>query len=356
MRNLATIQRVDSVEPIEGADAIEHLRVLGWHLVAKKDEFKVGDECVYVEIDSLLPERPEFEFMRPRGFKVKTIKLRGQVSQGIAFPMGILPMGKYCIGDDVTEVLGITKIEDPTPVPSVPKGYSRALWPAWMPKWFVIAMKRFSWFRNTFMIRRYNVWPSFIPKTEALRVQNAGRLLQEHKGKRAYVTEKLDGTSFTCYAKGDHFGVCSRNMELVNGVDCKYWNAARRYGLERLLKHFGQNIALQGELIGEGIQGNKYKIKGQELRLFSVYDIDRRTYLPFDLTVSILKKMSLPIVPVLSDTYTIDTDIDAMVEYSISNSVLAKGVKREGVVIRLVDDTNIILKAINPEFLLKYDA
>ena len=108
MRKLASIQTVNAVEPIPNADAIERVRVLGWWVVSKKGEHKPGDKLVYCEIDSLLPERPEFEFLRPSsfkpaqtddlgnvtvaaGFRIKTIKLRGQVSQGICFPLSILP-------------------------------------------------------------------------------------------------------------------------------------------------------------------------------------------------------------------------------------------------------------------------
>src|SRR4051812_39405747 len=106
MRTLASIQTINAVEPILNADAIEKIRVLGWWVVAKKGEHKLGDKVVYCEIDSLLPERPEFEFLRassfkpaqvdetgsvviPAGFRIKTIKLRGQVSQGICFPLSI---------------------------------------------------------------------------------------------------------------------------------------------------------------------------------------------------------------------------------------------------------------------------
>jgi RNA ligase (TIGR02306 family) len=110
MRKLASIQSIKALDPIEGADAIEKATVLGWQLVVKKGEFSVGDLCVYSEIDSLMPDRPEFEFLRPRGMSIKTIRLRGQVSQGICFPLSILPSGTVVEEDtDCTEILGITK-------------------------------------------------------------------------------------------------------------------------------------------------------------------------------------------------------------------------------------------------------
>ena len=91
MRKLASIQKIKAIQPIEGADAIDHASVLGWQLIVKKNEFNVGDLCVYCEIDSLLPEKPEFEFLRPRKMRIQTIRLRGQISQGICFPLSILP-------------------------------------------------------------------------------------------------------------------------------------------------------------------------------------------------------------------------------------------------------------------------
>ena len=109
MRKLATIQKIVELNPIPKADAIECAKVLGWEIVVKKGEFKIGDSVVYIEIDSIVPDKPEFEFLRDRKFRVKTIKLRGQISQGICFPLNILPQGKYKEGDDVTDILKISK-------------------------------------------------------------------------------------------------------------------------------------------------------------------------------------------------------------------------------------------------------
>lgn len=116
MRKLASIQRILALDKIENADAIAKATVLGWQLVVKKDEFQVGDLCVYCEIDSLMPEREEFEFLKPRGMRIKTVRLRGQICQGICFPLSILPLGvEITEGLDVTEILGITKYEPPIP-------------------------------------------------------------------------------------------------------------------------------------------------------------------------------------------------------------------------------------------------
>ena len=136
-RKLASIRKIGSVSPVEGADNIELVHVDGWQCISKKGDFKEGDFCVYFEIDSFLPIRPEFEFLRKssyrkmggkEGFRLKTIRLRGQLSQGLAMPIQLfkeLPYEGYELfkeddhgygnGYDVTETLGVTKYEPPIP-------------------------------------------------------------------------------------------------------------------------------------------------------------------------------------------------------------------------------------------------
>ena len=205
MRKLASIQTENTVEPIPNADAIERIRVLGWWVVAKKGEHKPGDKVVYCEIDSLLPERPEFEFLRassfkpaqidatgvtvlPAGFRIKTVKLRGQVSQGICFPLSILPPGSQdAEGADVTDLLGVVKWEPPLPLGMVGK------------------------VKGPF--------PGFLPKTDETRVQVLEDALRRHQRKSFYVTEKLDGTSFTAFLRNGEFGICSRNLLMDEADD-----------------------------------------------------------------------------------------------------------------------------------------
>src|ERR1044072_3418313 len=216
MRTLASIPRIKNIEPIANADSIVKATVLGWQLVIKKDEFKPGDLCVYVEIDSILPDKQEFEFLRNKNFRIRTIKMRGQVSQGICFPLNILPDNiQVEEGVDVTEVLNIVKYEPPVPVnmQGIMKG------------WF----------------------PSFIPKTDETRVQVLQELLDIHKGSLCYITEKLDGTSVTYFIKDGVFGVCSRNLELEENEDNLYWKTARQFNIEEKLRSVGCNIAIQGE-------------------------------------------------------------------------------------------------------------
>jgi RNA ligase (TIGR02306 family) len=328
MRQLASIQKIKKIEPIPGADAIAKATVLGWQLVVKKNEFSEGDLCVYAEIDSLLPDKPAFEFMKPRGMRVRTIRLRGQISQGICFPLSILPAGTIIKeGLDVTEILEIEKYEPPIPanLSGIMKGG----------------------------------FPSFIPKTDETRVQVLQDLLDKYKGEICYVTEKLDGTSVTYFIKDGVFGVCSRNLELIETADNTLWKLAREMKIEEKLVALNGNYALQGEIIGEGIQSNKYKLKGQQVAFFSVFNIDAYSYLNYQDFVALIQKLGFTAVPVLENDYVLTNSIEALVNKSIGNSVLYN-VHREGIVIRpLIEKVDMIgrvsFKAISPEFLLKYE-
>lgn len=328
MRQLASIQKIKKLEPIPGADAIVKATVLGWQLVVKKDEFNEGDLCVYVEIDALLPDKPGFEFMKPRSMRVRTIRLRGQISQGICFPLSILP-GNINIeeGLDVTGILEIEKYEPPVPasLSGIMKGG----------------------------------FPSFIPKTDETRVQVLQELLDKFNNEPCYVTEKLDGTSVTYFIKDGMFGVCSRNLELIETPDNTLWRLAREMQIEEKLTSLKGNYALQGELIGEGVQGNKYKMKGQQVFFFSVFDIDEYRYLDYIDFNATINELGFKTVPVLERDFVLLNAIEALVNKAVGKSVLYN-VDREGIVIRPLAEKvesigRVSFKAINPEFLLKYE-
>lgn len=336
MRKLASIQRIRALAPIEGADAIERATVLGWQLVVKKDEFKVGDLAVYCEIDSLMPDKPEFEFLKPRGMRIRTVRLRGQISQGICFPLSILPTDFEVQEDaDCTAALGIIKYE-----PAIPAHLSG-----------IIKGK----------------FPSFIPKTDETRVQVLQKVLDKYKGEKCYITEKLDGSSATYFVKDGEFGVCSRSLELREDEQNSFWRVARKMDIEDKLRSLGRNISIQGELIGEGIQGNKLKLKGQTIRFFNAFDIDKFEYLNFLDFSELLKQLDLPMVPIVSVDYVLENDIETIVKMATIKSQLLDEVWAEGIVIRpYTEKIDLLLsnadfnngrvsfKAINPEFLLKY--
>lgn len=335
-RKLASIQVIKNIKPIDGADNIEVVEILGWNVVVKKQQFLKGEKVVYCEIDSLMPDKPEFEFLKPRGMRIKTVRLRGQVSQGICFPLSILPTDFSVIeGADCTEVLGITKYE-----PAIPACLSG------------IAKGKF---------------PSFIPKTDETRVQVLPKVLDKYKGEKCYVTEKLDGSSATFYIKDGEFGVCSRNLELIEDAENSFWKVARQMDIEHKLRSVGKNIAIQGELIGEGIQGNKLKLKGQTVKFFNAFDIDKFEYLNFFDFNKLIGELELPLVPIVALDYELENDIDAIIKMATIKSQITKDVWTEGIVIRpytekidlLLSNENfnngrVSFKAINPEFLLKY--
>lgn len=341
-RKLASIQKILDIQPIAGADAIEVATVLGWKVVVgKKDNFKVGDLIVYCEIDSILPDKPEYEFLRAKHFRIKTIKLRGQISQGIVFPLTVLPQHLQeqfanctetdkLLGIDVTETLGITKYE--IYVPANLRGQIKGN------------------------------FPSFLHKTDETRIQAAPDVLTRHNGKRFFVTEKVDGTSFTAYLRNGEFGICSRNLELKLEDDTIYCRMAKELNLSERLARVGKNIAIQGELIGQGIQKNKYGLSNVQLKLFNVFDIDLGRYAAQDEFLKTAALLELETVPNVLTLELDNTTVDALVELSKGFSLLNPKTPREGLVFRPEIETydpdlkgRLSFKVINPEFLLKYD-
>jgi RNA ligase (TIGR02306 family) len=334
-RKLATIRQIDNIQPIEGADMIELTTVGGWKVVVAKDvNHKVGDLVVYCEIDSFLPIEPEFEFLRKssykkmadgtEGFRLKTIKLRGQVSQGLIVPLDVLLKRGVSSDDvyeglDVTGTLGIVKYEPPIPA------------------------------QLSGMVK--GNFPSFLKKTDEERIQNLTREFPIYKLANFYVTEKLDGSSVTYYVKDGVFGVCSRNLDLLEDENNSMWKFATTSGLKDRLLSLEKNIAVQGEIIGEGVQGNPYKIIGQTVRLFNGFNIDKYDYLGLDEFIELSKFLEVKTVPILDLDFKLPDTIDELLSYADSKSVLNEKFDREGVVIRS-HDRKISFKAISNKFLL----
>lgn len=356
-RKLASIRKIKELLLIEGADAIEVAVVDGWKVVTKKGEFKPGDLCVYFEIDSFLPIEEDFEFLRKssykkmgdlEGFRLKTIKLKGQVSQGLCLPLSILendsdmkigisqqPWGDQLQlgpwddailieeGTDVTDYLHVLKYEPPIPAElsgKVKGGF-----------------------------------PSFLQKTDEERVQNIEEQylkLNFRSDHKFYVTEKLDGSSATFYFRNGEFGVCSRNLELLETPDNTFWKVAREQKIEEKLAPLGMNICLQGELIGEGIQGNPYKIKGHTVKFFNAFDIDNHKKFVMREFVELMEKLEFDYVPFLALDFMLPHTIEGMLQWAEGKSALNSNTEREGVVIRSYD-MSISFKAISNKFLLK---
>ena len=334
MRKLATIQKIADVQPIEGADKICKYKVNDWWVVDQIDKYQVGDKVIYCEIDSFLPVRPEFEFLRKssykklsdiaEGFRLKTIKLRGQVSQGLILKYGLL-LGEnsyypLLVGEDVSERLGITKYEPP--IPACLSGQVKGTFPA------------------------------FLNKTDEERIQNLSSVYPVWKNNKFYVTEKLDGSSMTCYIRDGEFGVCSRNMDLTETEGNAFWQAARSAKIEERLRAKGyDNICIQGELLAPGVQGNKYKVSKPELRVFNVFDIVTGEYYSKDDMKDFCWKMELNTVPILDEEFSLPNSVEDLLSYAEGKSQLAD-VEREGVVVR-TDGKKISFKVISNKFLLK---
>jgi len=343
MRKLATIRKIDKIEPIEGADKIELAHVGGWKVVvAKNVGHKQGDKIVYCEIDSFLPLEPEFEFLKKssykrtpngkEGYRLKTIRLLGQISQGLIISLSdAINIIKRRNGDvygemleegkDISQLLGIVKYVPP--IPAQLQGTTK----------------------------RY--FPSFISKTDEERVQNLTKEYQDwkNKGKSFYATEKLDGSSATFYLKDGEFGVCSRRLELKEDPKNTFWKVARGLLIEEKLRKLNRNLALQGELVGEGIQKNPYKISGHTVYVFNVFDIDKFEKLPIQESEKIIKDLNLHFVPIVMDKFELPENVDQMLKLAEGKSKLNPNIEREGVVVRSFDNS-ISFKAISNKFLI----
>lgn len=336
-RKLATIEIIKDIKPIDGADSIEVATIRNWKVVVKKNEFNIGDLCVYCEIDSILPKRPEFAFLEKVNYRIKTIKLRGQISQGICFPFDILKnyylpdnikfgTKEDLIGMDVTDIIGVTKYEPKIPIQLAGEVKGN--------------------------------FPGFIPKTDEERIQNLDwtDFYSEHAQKLFYVTEKLDGTSFTCYLYENNFGVCSRNLELKEDENNTYWKTARKNDIENKLKKLGlDGIALQGEIIGPSIQKNPYKLSDIDVYFFSAFDINTQRYLTNEQFFELIEKLELKSVPIYEKEMKLFEDVNDMIEFSNNKkSILYINTDIEGLVWKYTDEDNkISFKVISNNYLLK---
>lgn len=346
MRKMASVRKIDTISPIDGADAIEVAAIGGWTVVVKKNEFAVGDLAVYLEIDSWVPtELAPFlskggeprEFNGVKGERLRTVRLRGQVSQGLLLPINNV-LGANMLktvngdsvlvqeGDDVTELLGIQKWE--APVPAQLAGDVEGPFPA------------------------------EVPKTDQERIQNLTAELTEWQNNFEFtweVTEKLDGSSMTVFVIGDREGVCSRNWALKETEGNTLWRVARREGLIDKIRKTGRNLALQGEIIGEGIQGNRYAISGQEFRLFDIYDIDRGRYMtPLERRV-FAETHGIAHVPVFPQGMIIQEFVLGLLDMAEGKSVLNAKAEREGLVFKCNAVGGPSFKAISNRWLIKND-
>jgi len=331
----ASIQKIIDIKPIENADSIEKAYVLGWQVVVKKGEFKPGDLCVFITIDSIVPDKPEFAFLAKEKFRIRTIKLRGELSQGITFPMSILPVDEdskipflWHEGQDVSETIGVTHYEKP-----VPGGFNQGDTKGNFPPWF--------------------------PKTDEERIQNVPEVLDELRGKSYVITEKCDGTSCSIYLNRGEFGVCSRNMEKKDSEGSVYWQMAKKYDLENKLRNLGRNLAIQGELCGPGIQKNRLGLKEPDLFVFNIFDIDDGKYLSWPMQQQLVVSLGLNKVPVVQFGEGFSFTLEELLEKAKGKYTGTQN-DREGIVVRAMYGdysekmrSRISFKVLNNDFLLK---
>lgn len=339
MRQLVTIKPITELRPIENADAIECAIIDGgWPVVVKKGEFQIGDNGVYFEIDSFLPLTDErYAFLSSKsirwegkdGMRIRTIKLRGQISQGLILPLSLYPeLIDVTPETDIAELLGIEKWE--RPISGQLAGNAKGN------------------------------FPSFIHKTDQERCQNLVRDIFEKRINETYeITVKLDGSSFTGYYFDGELGVCSRNLELKIDEDNKDNSFVRTFissKLDQVLPKYGKNIAIQGELMGPGIQGNREKFETIQLFIFDVFLIDEKRYAkPDERKIIYNDLVNLGFVgshvPIISERSQVPaTALVELLEFSEGPSINHK--IREGLVYKSWD-SDFTFKAISNTFLLK---
>lgn len=347
MRTLATIQNIINLQSICNADQIEVASVMGWHVVVKKGDYQIGDKIIYLEIDSWVPnaiapflsknEPKEFEGIK--GERLKTIKLRGQISQGLVLPLNTLKhesintniaFENLCIGEDVTDLLGIKKWE--APIPANLSGLIKGS------------------------------WPGFLQKTDEERIQSMPELLLLVNDINFIAHEKLDGSSMTVYYNEGDFCVCSRNLNLKETEGNAFWQVANNYSLREKMTQFGENIAIQGELVGPSVQGNKYNLQKLDFYVFNVFDINTGKYLDTHCAKEIVTgiQFGLKWVPFVTKIQINDyTTVEYLLHLAEGPSLLNPNQEREGLVWRPLNEIEFLrygrvsFKTISNKFLLK---
>ena len=341
-RKLASVQRIWDIAPIEGADRIELVKVLGWQCVANKGQFQKGDLCVYFEIDSFLPVRPEFEFLRAssyrktdimgEGFRLKTMKFRGQISQGLVLPLTSFTAIPADVGSDATELLGVRKWEIEE--------------------------------RATTGGTVIGTLPSDVPHTDETRIQAMPELLEAFRGKQYYITTKMDGSSHSLSIDTDGFHVTGHNYEYKDDDSSAFYRfvKARNYrsAMERYMAEYGITmLTIQGEFCAPGIQRNRLKLTKPEWYVFTIRINGDRVGLMK--TREVANAVGVPMVPVEEcggDLTALYPTVDALLERA--DGEYMNGGSKEGIVIRTVEpefcpliSAPLSVKVVSNRYLLK---
>lgn len=342
-RKMATIRKISKIVPIPDAEFIEVAEVDGWRVVVKKGEYNVGDLVVYCEIDSFIPneiapsltppDRFPKEYLGIKGEKLRTKKLKGALSQGLLLPLTVLgkpeeifAINEDSIGADVSEQLGIVKYDPPLPAQLAGQAKGN--------------------------------FPSLVPKTDEERVQNLHKQWSKYQDSSLTweVTEKLEGSSCTFYLDRDgNFEVCSRNLSLKEDDNNSFWKAAKMYNVkQKMLDNNLQGFAIQGELVGEGIQGNIYNIKGIDFYAYKVWDTVNSKYLKPEEQRQMCKVLELKYVPVIYEYDSIcNQNIQDVLQQAEDKSKLNSKQEREGIVFKCNENPDLHFKVISNKYLCK---
>ena len=344
MRKLASIQRIWKIEPIDGADRIELAHVLGWQCVVNKGQFQEMDLAVYFEVDSFLPVAPEFEFLRAssyrktdimgEGFRLRTMKFRGQISQGLLLPVRVFPVipDDVELGTDVTELLGVKKWEIEE--------------------------------RITTGGTMIGTLPYDIPHTDETRVQAEPGLIQEFAGLEYYISTKMDGSSHSVGIDENGFHVTGHNYEYKDDGNSPFYELVKSTDLRAKMEAFAadhnlSSFTIQGELCAPGIQKNRLKLTKPAWHVFTVRENGKRVSLNRMLEVcATLGLENVPIEEVGTDLPAKYPTVEALLERADGN--YPKGGKKEGIVIRPTEpvyceliSAALSMKVVSNKYLLK---
>lgn len=379
-RELAFVVTIDEIKPIPNYDRVEYARVGGWWVIIRKDQFKVGDLAVYIEIDSKVPEKEPFMFLEKRKFKVKTLKMCKVVSQGLLMSLEDFGWSKdeVKLGDFLTKKLGIVYADDEDNKRKAASADKYKLMAQRKPnifkkKWARWMMRR-NWGKKIMFFffgkkKDKKTWPQWVKKTDEERVQNCSWLFPGNDETEWIATEKIDGTSttFTMLAKGKKYYVCSRNVVFdTPNKNCYYdtnvyLEMSEKYNIRKILEaNLKENkdlkfITIQGETYGANIQKRDYGLSEHNFMAFNVicgFKNGTVTRLNPVAMTEFLSTYDIPCVPILDEHYKIPKTCDEVVAYAGGASKIDGGM-REGVVFRTYDGEQSF-KAVDPNFLMKY--
>ena len=384
VRELAYLVKIDELRPIEGYDRVEHARVGGWWVIVKKDQFKVGDIAIYIEVDSKVPEKEPFMFLEKRKFKVKTLKMCKVISQGLLMEPADFGWknDEVSVGDFVTEKLGITYAEAEDNKRKAASADKYKLMAQRNGKLFAKQpfrwLMRRDWGKKLLFIffgkkkDKKNGWPAWVSKTDEERCQNMPWLFPGNSEEEWIATEKVDGTSTTFtmkgFGRGRQFFVCSRNVVFDKPDKNCYYDTnvylemAEKYNIEKVLEeilwHYSavcNFITIQGETYGATIQKRDYGLKDRDFKAFNVIlgykDGHTERLNPMEMK-ELLDEFKVPTVDIVDEHFKIPETCEQLLALAGGPSAIDGGM-REGLVFRSYDGVRSF-KAVDNNLLLKY--